>query len=343
MKSNATLTSENSTNLEQMSQITSIALAQSKADVDVQFWTKIESIHKLAKSYMEYLSLHQNNLSEEMAKYIVRMAISCMTLNLKVFKQTEKHRDMTVFRGQNPDFENLNYPSENQEVWQGIKTILYGSEYNSDREVFRETVLLYNDGSFIEGALDHLERFLPQEEESATLQQSIEIYIARNRGEISKWVSIDIENFKEYLIQLIGDCDGEISENNRLTTLDAEAASIKFEYLKSVIGKKVIFKDRAQKIRLIRDIRFGRVDVKVLKKEIIDRKKEITKHPEIDRIFGPLLRGKWNEFKQLLKETINDEPTTRMYKARATLEGYNTDALGGTVEQIMTRLGEYIK
>jgi len=314
-----------------------------------EFSAKLSQIYTLATTYIDFLEKHKKELSAEQFGAISKMAKSCLLLNLKTFKQTEE-QTLLDFRRQHPDFENLNKPGTQNEPWKDIKTFLYNTKYNNERERLREAILvaatpLIQVQQFHPNNVEHLERFLPTPK-GMTLKDSIISYVKEHQSSINEWSSATIEQFEKYLITLISEFLGQrqgLQEHPRLKQLEEEMASIKFEYIQAILGNKAKFLERAKKIKLVRDLRFGRISPQDLKKQIEVREAEITNDPNLKKEFGPLLKNKLDDFIKILIDTKGMPPAERMERLKNHLNTYGESISFDSKRKSLTLLGEKLK
>ncbi len=171
-----------------------------------------------------------------------------------------------------------------------IREFLYGPTYNSDRENLREFITTegqeYNKKGdeftltngdkpeyifFSAEKVSHLKIFLTHEEKEA---------IKNNLPDYFKMKSDDFSKF--------------ITENNSdLSNIEKTLSSFK---------KERVF-DRADKIRLVRDLRFGRLDMNELKNKVALQEKSLNKNiPAITKLVAPLLLADTPIYIKLTKE-----------------------------------------
>lgn len=205
------------------------------------FYAKVLQLNDLAKEYLDYVC-GRDNLSNEEFLAILRMIKACLFLNLKVFKYTE--RKMANFRESNSDFERLNSPNTDSEPWKGIKEILYGNQYNDDRERYRELIReiasryikMFNDGD-----LDHLEIFLP-----VGVPEMVN-YVRDNFDHIEEWSKMILKKFQKHI---------ETLSPKDLRLLEMELASIKQgrDFSEKIRWK---IQNQKKKLRAVRRLRFN--------------------------------------------------------------------------------------
>ena len=211
------------------------------------FFKKAEDLRRLAEQYLFFLEKGSEAVGLAEFQAILRMAKACLFLNLKIFKKTE--RELEKFRNANPEFESLNSPNTEQEPWKGIKVVLYGSEFNSSREQYREIVRPLArkclKQSFQDGQLDHLERFLPLDYSQDGLKKSVQAHLQKNLSKIERWARMNLEEFGEWIKTLSED---------ELKILDEELASLNNKRDFSSVKWRISHKSK--KLRAVRQLRF---------------------------------------------------------------------------------------
>jgi len=215
---------------------------------DNDFFAKVLRLNALAEKYLDYISGNYN-LSDEEFLLILRMIKSCLFLNIKVFKRTE--RKMADFRQKNPEFEKFNSPNTDNEPWKGIKDFLYNPDWNDDREEYRESVRPLAKKylqDFDDGQLDHLERFLPIDCSCGALQESVQNYLRNNLESIKFWAVMKLNNFEDWLRDL---------SDEELLRLDEEIASLNNKRDFSAVGVNWRISYKSKKLRAVRQLRFG--------------------------------------------------------------------------------------
>lgn len=192
-----------------------------------------------------------------------------------------------------------------------FRRALYDPKFNDEREAFRELLIRkiqeadpQNTG---EGkTLQHLERFLPFEEDAQNLDDSISKYLAKEyENSISRWISLELNDFKKYTLEELGVKGQEgLKENVFLKKTEEELASIKSAQVNEFAGKSISYKDREQKLKFIRDLRFDRVAIAELKKQLQEAKKgEVFDPKNIKKELGRHLKKHLAVFVSKLKET----------------------------------------
>ncbi len=189
-----------------------------------------------------------------------------------------------------------------------IREILYSPLYNTDREKLREKWIslgieyncqgdkpntpigVYNDHFifFDPEKVNHLKIFLTKEEKEN----------AKNSEEGKKIFPMKEKDFKEFL-------------SDNYTEIDLENLE---KLISSFSTIKTKMADKPSKIRLIRDLRFGRITLESIKDEIEKKRAEIGNSPILKKMTGPALKERTDAFVSLVRETESLNPNVRKLK-----------------------------
>jgi len=293
------------------------------------FSIRMVNLLDLGDRYIEYLKTHRENLDKKNFSSIVRMANNSFLFNIKLFKMTEG--EMAQFREKNPGFHDLKYLSDKEEgsVWKNSKQVLYDPEYNDVREYFREGIIKKvqdnpaTKNTFNCSSLDHLERFLPLGGTIENLNSLLQQYIQENQESIEGWASLPLADFQKYIAGLIPDESEDLPQLENLKKIEEELASIKLDHLKQATGKNIRYPDRAKKLKFIRDLRFGRIDLDNFKKEFSGKASLLDDMPTLQKTLGPLLRKNLGVFIETLKSTEAMPKEERVAIIAATINSFS--------------------
>jgi hypothetical protein len=294
----------------------------SKKQENIDFINMINQVVRLSPVYIGYIEKNINQLDKEVLKDIMQLSRSALFFNLKTFKHIEKNI-LAEYRENHPDFDNIG-----KDQWKGIKGFLYGPQFNQERENLREKLLLALKGEienniFDPNSLDHVERFLSVEMSGEESRIQRLRYIEENKNKILEYASLRMDDFEQFLLEKTENVD--LKNNNFLIRLEEELSSIKSEDLSEAMGKVIAIKDRQEKIRFVRDLRFKRISRVLLEEKVLSFKSEILNDPNLKKIIGSNLRNKIyiDNFLNTLKKTEKIEKGKRKMIILELLDSFN--------------------
>lgn len=282
--------------------VASVSKEQSTGAEQHPFNVRTAELVKLGDGYTTYLETHADEITDEKTfQAIASLAKTSLLMNIEQYAVTI--RGIGDFVSQHPKLNDLNPPGKPDGPWSNIKEALYYSTNNDIREQFREGILTkahedIQSGDFNPRDVDHLERFLV-DPKGRLPSEFIPEYVAAHAGEIKVWSPSTLDIFQEQVIGKIGINKENLSQNEYLKQLDEEIASIKPKDLQK---SNIQFVDREKKLAFIRDLRFGRLDVDVIRAEVVKRMGEITRRPDL-KILAPHLKASFPAFLATLKST----------------------------------------
>ncbi len=305
--------------------VDSVNKEQSKGAEQHPFNVRTTELIKLGNGYTAYLEAHADEITDEKTfQAIASLAKTSLLMNIEQYATTI--RGIGDFVAQHPELNDLNPPGKSDGPWSNIKEALYYSTNNDIREQFRENILTrahedIQNGDFNPRDVDHLERFLV-DPNGRTPSEFIPEYVSAHMGEIKAWSPTPLDVFQEQVINKIGTNLENLSQNEYLKQLDEEIASIKPKDLQKI---SIQFVDRPTKLAFIRDLRFGRVDVKLVKTEVEKRIGEITRRPDL-KTLAPYLKKSFPPFLATLKSTAGASIKERKPILIALVESYGLEA-----------------
>lgn len=289
------------------------------------FNIRTSELVKLGDAYTTYLEIHAAEITDEKTfQAIASLAKTSFLMNIEQYAATI--RGIGDFVARHPELNELNPPGKPDGPWSNIKEALYYSTNNDIREQFREGILSrakddIQNGDFNPRDVDHLERFLVDPKERLP-SEFIPEYVATNVSEIKTWSPVTLDIFQEQVIGRIGVNKENLSQNEYLKQLDEEIASIKPKDLQK---SNIQYIDREKKLAFIRDLRFGRLDVDIVKAEVAKRMGEITRRPDL-KTLAPHLRASFPLFLTTLKNTVGVSVEERKPILIALIESYGLGA-----------------
>lgn len=316
---------------------------QKSKGAETPFNVRAAELVKLGNGYTSYLETHIDEITDEKTfQAIASLAKTSLLMNIEQYASTI--RSISDFFTKHQELNNLNPPGIKDGPWSKIKEVLYFSSNNDVREQFREGILirareLIQSGEFSPRDVDHIERFL-NDPKGRLPSEFIPEYVEQHASEIQQWTPLSSEDFQEYVITRLKNFEGNISQNDYLRQLDEEIASIKPKNLQeSKSLAKIKYVDREKKLAFIRDLRFGRVDFGIVKKEVAQRAAEITRRPDL-KTLAPHLRNFYPPFLESLKSTIGTDPGMRRSTLIALVESYglNPSAKQAVLEYLEANL-----
>ncbi len=310
--------------------VTSVNEAQSESAKAHPSNIRAAELVKLGNGYTAYLEAHIDEVADDKTfQAIASLAKTSMLMNIEQYAATI--RGISGFVAQHQELNNLNPQGKTDGPWSNIKEALYFSSNNDVREQFREGILsgakaLIESGDFDARDVDHLERFL-SDPKGRLPSEFIPEYLERHTDAIRQWTPLTLDDFQEHVVTHIGDLQGDISQNGYLKQLDEEIASIKPKNLQeSKALAKTRFVEREKKLAFIRDLRFGRVDIEVVKRDVAKRAGEITRRPDL-KTLGPHLKKLYTPFLETLRSTAGTDLEMRKATLTALVESYPLDPM----------------
>ncbi|MCX6810799.1 MAG: hypothetical protein NTY30_03700 [Candidatus Berkelbacteria bacterium] len=297
-----------------------LASAEKIGDLQLQAFAQFAKDKvELARQCFDYIR-QETNISPEDKKHLFNLAKSALLLNLETFKYGEK-TELRTFLSNHDDLARMI-----ESRWSGAKDMLYDPSKNDIRENFRETVRRMLSAEIEarqfdpNSSIEHLERFLPTMPGSTSTEESINSYLQSSESTIREYAGMNMIDFAKYVQAKVSETHGQnLQTNPDLIKIEEELSSIKKKNLEAA-GTNVNYIDRQEKLRLVRDLRFGRIAPEELQTEPAIT--EIYEDPDYNKIIGQNLRQHRQAFNDEVLSSIDLPPEERKTRLINLLESF---------------------